>query len=172
MKRIHLIRHAKSSWKNSRLTDINRPLNKRGKRTSDFMAQPLVQAGCCFEQIFCSPAIRAQATIERISREQDQPLQWTTVDQLYTFDSRVLLDWCRALDEAITEPLIIGHNPALTDFCNAVSSTTKSRLNTTIKNIPTCGYVQLTLEEGCSWQELTHGSARLTAFLRPKTLMQ
>ncbi|MCI5195532.1 MAG: phosphoglycerate mutase [Candidatus Electrothrix sp. AW5] len=170
MKRIHLIRHAKSSWKDSRLTDINRPLNKRGKRTSDFMAQPLAQAGCCFEQIFCSPAVRAQATIERISRGQEQPLplQWTTVDQLYTFDSRVLLDWCRALDEAITEPLIIGHNPALTDFCSAVSSTAVS----TVKNIPTCGYVQLTLEEGCSWQELTHGAATLTAFLRPKTLMQ
>lgn len=168
MKRIHLIRHAKSSWKDSSLTDINRPLNKRGKRTSDFMAQPLVQADCCFEQIFCSPAVRAQATIEHISRGQEHPLQWTTVDQLYTFDSSVIFTWCKALPESITEPLIIGHNPALTDFCHAVSSTAAS----TVKNIPTCGYVQLTLEKDCSWQELSPGSARLTAFLKPKRVLK
>lgn len=132
------------------------------------MAQHIADAGCCFKHIFCSPAARAQSTIERISKplnlNLNLDLQWQTAEQLYTFDSEFLFDWCRTLDESITEPLIIGHNSALTDFCNEISKST-------IKNIPTCGYVQLSLKKDCSWQELTEGTAKLTAFLRPKKLM-
>jgi len=167
MKKIHLIRHAKSSWKDDSLGDIDRPLNKRGKKTCRFMAQHIADAGCCFEHIFCSPAVRAQSTIERISTSLnlDVGLQWQTAEQLYTFDSEFLFDWCRDLDESITEPLIIGHNSALTDFCNEVS-------NSTVKNIPTCGYAQLSLGKDCSWQELAEGAAELTVFLRPKKMMK
>ncbi|CAK8720841.1 phosphohistidine phosphatase [Candidatus Electrothrix aarhusensis] len=163
MKKIHLIRHAKSSWKDDSLTDIARPLNKRGKKTCRFMAQYITDAGCCFDHIFCSPAARAQSTIERISKSLNLDLQWQTAEQLYTFDSEFLFDWCRELDESITEPLIIGHNPALTDFCNEVS-------NSTVKNIPTCGYAQLSLSKDCSWQELAEGAAKLAVFLRPKKM--
>lgn len=164
MQTIHLIRHAKSSWKDDSLTDIARPLNTRGKKTCRCMAQHIADTGCCFEHIFCSPAVRAQSTIERISASLNAELQWQTAEQLYTFDSAVLFDWCKTLDERVTDPLIIGHNPALTDFCNALG-------NSTIKNIPTCGYVQLSLDKDCSWPELRKGSAKLAAFLRPKKLM-
>ena len=167
MKKIHLIRHAKSSWKDDSLTDIARPLNKRGKKTCRFMAQHIADAGCCFEHIFCSPAVRAQSTIERINKSLnlDVCLQWQTAEQLYTFDSEFLFDWCKTLDNTITEPLIIGHNPALTDFCNELS-------NSTIKNIPTCGYVQLTVKKNCSWRKLTEGAAELSVFLRPKKMIK
>ncbi|MCW5201435.1 MAG: histidine phosphatase family protein [Candidatus Electrothrix communis] len=165
MKIIHLIRHAKSSWNDDSLTDIARPLNKRGKKTCRFMAQHIADTGCCFEHIFCSPAVRAQSTIERISKSLNADLQWQTAEQLYTFDSEFLFDWCRTLDESITEPLIIGHNSALTDFCNALS-------NSTVKNIPTCGYTQLSMSKDCSWQKLAEGSAELTVFLRPKKMIK
>ena len=165
MKTIHLIRHAKSSWKDSTLTDIDRPLNKRGKKTCHLMARHIVQAGCCFEHIFCSPAVRAQETIKRINKALNLGLRWQTTGQLYTFDSAVLLEWFRTLNESVTEPLIIGHNPALTEFCNALS-------NSSISNIPTCGYVQLSMEKRLPWRELAEGTAELTAFLRPKKFMK
>ena len=165
MKIIHLIRHAKSSWNDDSLTDIARPLNKRGKKTCRFMAQHIADTGCCFKHIFCSPAVRAQSTIKRISESLNADLQWQTAEQLYTFDYEFLFDWCRTLDESITEPLIIGHNSALTDFCNALS-------NSTVKNIPTCGYTQLSMGKDCSWQKLAEGSAELTVFLRPKKMIK
>ncbi|WP_339132603.1 MAG: histidine phosphatase family protein [Candidatus Electrothrix sp. GW3-4] len=165
MKKIHLLRHAKSSWKDSTLTDMDRPLNKRGKRTCRFMAQHIAQAGCSFEYIFSSPALRAQTTIERIGKTLERDLCWQTAGQLFTFDQEVLFAWCRTLDETVREPLLIGHNPALTEFCNTLS-------NSTVKNIPTCGYVQLTIEQDCPWQELAEGVAELTVLLRPKKLMQ
>lgn len=165
MKKIHLIRHAKSSWKNTLLADIDRPLNKRGIGASQFMATHIYGAGCSFQNVFCSPAVRAQSTIELISSAiAEAAPQWQTDDKLYTFDSRDLYEWCRSLDESMTEILIIGHNPALTDFCNELSGSS-------ITNIPTCGYVQLGAQGENCWREISGMSFELSVFLRPKELM-
>ncbi|MCI5223305.1 MAG: phosphoglycerate mutase, partial [Candidatus Electrothrix sp. AR4] len=113
--------------------------------------------------------VRAQSTIELIgSCLESVDVQWRTEERLYTFDSGTVLDWCRSVDESISELVIIGHNPAFTDFCNALS-------NSRVKNIPTCGYAQLTIGKAgkrCWWRQLAEGSAELTAFLRPKKLLK
>lgn len=165
MKKIHLIRHAKSSWENGSLADIDRPLNERGISTCHFMAQHIDNAGCCFDNVFCSPAVRAQSTIELISKGiTDTNIKWKIDEVLYTFDSGHLFTWLRSVDESISELLIIGHNPALTDLCNELS-------NSNIQNIPTCGYVQLVAHQNCHWQEISEASFELTTFLKPKKLI-
>lgn len=165
MKKIHLIRHAKSSWKNPRLADIDRPLNKRGMSTSAFMASPIHKAGCQFTHVFCSPAVRAQSTIATIaSCLPEINIEWQTDNALYTFDSNDLYQWCQSLDELISELVIIGHNPAFTDFCNELS-------HSHIRNIPTCGYAQLTTHSNNTWQQISTTHFELTTFIRPKKLM-
>ena len=164
MKTIHLIRHAKSSWDDDALADIDRPLSKRGIRTCRFMAGHIRDAGCGFDNVFCSPAVRAQMTIELIKGAlPDIDIQWQTDEDLYTFDCSDLLTWCRALDDGISEVTIVGHNPASTDFCNRLS---KADIN----NVPTCGYVQLTAREDCRWQDISEMDFELITFLKPKKL--
>ncbi|MEE9332443.1 MAG: phosphoglycerate mutase family protein [Methylophilaceae bacterium] len=166
MKKIHLLRHAKSDWGDDLLADIDRSLNTRGITVALYMASQLHQAGCPFVHVFCSPAARAQSTIELISKQLPTiNFQWQTDEALYTFDSRRLHEWFRSLDESISECLIIGHNPALTNFCNQLS-------NSEIQNIPTCGYIQLVASRACSWQEVSETPFELTTFLKPKDLMQ
>jgi len=164
MKKIHLLRHAKSDWVDASLADIDRPLNARGIRTAKAMATELVKIGCTFEHVFCSTAVRAQSTIT-IIREQlaDRNIQWQTEAALYTFESRHLQRWFQSLDATIDELLVIGHNPAFTNFCNA-------RSNGKITNIPTCGYVQLHAKEPSTWDEVANTSFEVSAFLEPKTL--
>ena len=164
MKKIHLIRHAKSSWDNGFLADIDRPLNKRGTRTCHFMAQHIYDAGCCFDSVFCSPAVRAQSTIELISQCLTEiDLDWQTENELYTFNSEHLITWLRGVDESIAELLIIGHNPALTDLCNELS-------NSNVTNIPTCGYAQLVTDEVFLWNDIAEATFDLTVLLKPKEL--
>ena len=165
MKKIHLIRHAKSSWKDTTLADIDRPLNKRGFTTSNFMADPILKAGCSFTNIFCSPALRAKTTIERISSHLPHAnITWKIDDRLYTFDDGDLFVWFRSLEESINEVTIIGHNPALTDFTNRIS-------HSDIENTPTCGYVQLKSHHAILWKDVTEASFQLSCFLVPKQLM-
>ncbi len=165
MKTIHLLRHAKSSWDDATLDDIDRPLNARGIRTAKLMAAQLVKAGCTFTHVFCSPAVRAQSTISLINAQLPAlKLTWKTDPALYTFDSERLHHWLQALDESINEVFIIGHNPALTNFCNALSKSD-------ITNIPTCGYIQLVATETCTWAQASSTLFKMNTFLRPKALI-
>jgi len=59
MKKLILVRHAKSSWKNPALSDFNRPLNKRGKRDAPYMGKKLREKGIKPELIIASSAVRA-----------------------------------------------------------------------------------------------------------------
>jgi phosphohistidine phosphatase len=166
MKKIHLLRHAKSSWDNTLFDDIDRPLNKRGINSCQLMASPIVEAGCAFNNVFCSPAVRAQSTIALLSNNTPEiPLQWQTDEQLYCFRSARLHLWCASLDESLSEVMIVGHNPAMTDFCNELT-------NANINNIPTCGYVQLTARRKFNWQQVSNNSFELSHFLRPKDLIR
>jgi phosphohistidine phosphatase len=164
MKKIHLLRHAKSDWGDASLEDINRPLNTRGIRTAKLMASKLVEAGCPFVNVFCSPAVRAQSTITLINEQlADTNIDWKTDDALYTFDSSELFLWFQSLDESISECLIVGHNPAFTNFASKIS-------DCDIGNIPTCGYIQLTASRDCRWSDITDTPFTLTTFLKPKAL--
>lgn len=165
MKKIHLLRHAKSSWENEFLADIDRPLNNRGIRACELMALHINNAGVDFTNTFCSSATRAQSTIELISQHLPEvAIEWHTDQALYCFNSRELLKWCRSLDESISEMLIVGHNPALTDLCNELS-------NSQVKNIPTCGYAKLVMNNECDWRHISTNSFVLTSFIRPKDLL-
>jgi phosphohistidine phosphatase len=58
MKKLHFIRHAKSSWKDSSLHDIDRPLNNHGLKSCPIMATQIEKSGCNFDHVFCSTAVR------------------------------------------------------------------------------------------------------------------
>ena len=162
MKTLHLIRHAKSSWDFPELADIDRPLNKRGKKACVKMAEPIVAAGCDFKTIFCSPALRAQQTINRISKALDDSLLWQTEQHLYTFSFDELLKFCVELDDELDEVVLVGHNPGFTDMCNFL-------IEDYIENLPTCGYGQFACDID-SWAQLNENCAQLVEFITPKGL--
>ena len=168
MKKLHLIRHAKSSWADTALADIDRPLNKRGLKSCKVMATKIVEAGCGFDHVFCSPAVRARSTIEQLSAAlPTTEIDWQIDEALYTFDVWDLRNWCYAIDEALLEVVIVGHNSALTDLINTFG-------NTPIQNLPTCGYAQLVFgheSEDIAWRSLSARSATLASFLKPKMFM-
>lgn len=161
MKIIHLIRHAKSSWDDYALPDIDRPLKQRGIKSCEIMAPELVRAGCDFENIYCSPARRAQQTIELIAQNLPQKIiTWDTDSDLYTFSSDELLSWLKQCNDDLNELTLVGHNPGLTDLNNHLT-------HTILDNLPTCGYLQLRAGVS-SWSELDFGCAEQIFFLRPK----
>lgn len=163
MKTLHLIRHAKSSWSDPALADMDRPLNARGKKACKVMAPAIQNTGCTFQTIFCSSARRARQTIELIAAAlPNHSTECHLDDELYTFNAMDLLNWCQRLDKALDDIVIVGHNPAITEFCNYLG-------DIAIDNIPTCGYVQLHCH--CeSWLTLNTGCAETVTVLTPKTI--
>jgi len=66
---LYLVRHAKSSWKDSTLSDMDRPLNKRGRRNSPDMGRRMLEQDHQPELFISSPANRALSTTRNIMRE-------------------------------------------------------------------------------------------------------
>jgi phosphohistidine phosphatase len=163
MKTIHLIRHAKSSWDDPRLSDDQRPLSPRGRKDCRLMAPALAGLGWHGQAVKCSRATRARQTIAGISDAFPAgELDWQVDPQLYTFSSTEILSWLRVLDDTLNEVTLVGHNPAFTDVVDQLAETS-------FHHLPTCAYVRLDAAVP-DWSSLRTGCARLRHFLKPKML--
>jgi phosphohistidine phosphatase len=161
MKTIILIRHAKSSWKFEELKDIERPLKKRGIADASLMASIFHEMQLRPGKIISSPAVRALATAKAFASEEKIPENEIVVNQqLYLESKTKMLNIVNALDDGIQTVVLVGHNPALTDFANALT-------NGDIENIPTSGMVGIGFE--CeSWKEVERGKGKQLFFEVPK----
>ena len=140
MKNLTLIRHAKSSWKNAYLLDIDRPLNKRGKRDAPVMGKRLARRESMPDLMLSSPATRALVTAEIIAEVIEYPLEEIVVDErIYGADVAEWLQIIQGLDDALDCVMCFGHNPGLTDLINSITPYY-------INNVPTCGILELVFD--------------------------
>jgi phosphohistidine phosphatase len=161
MKRLTLVRHAKSSWKDLSLADFDRPLNKRGKRDVPLTGQRLAALGRRPELIVSSPARRARKTAELIGRELGLADDRLVLEAaIYEAEPEALLEVVRGLDERWEHVMLIGHNPGLTEFGNLLT-------DCGIENIPTCGALCLDFDIG-DWKSLGSGSGTVVFYDTPK----
>ena len=63
MKKLLLLRHAKSSWGAADLTDFERPLNERGRRDAPLVGEFIREQGLRPDLVISSPAQRTRETI-------------------------------------------------------------------------------------------------------------
>ncbi|MEO1514356.1 MAG: histidine phosphatase family protein [Bacteroidota bacterium] len=161
MKTVFFIRHAKSSWADASLSDIDRPLNKRGLRDAPFMSQLLKGKGVTVDKIISSPANRAYTTATYFADAFEIAKQDILVRrEIYEAWTEDVLGLVRGLDQEWNSVLIFGHNPCFTSLANLFSSSY-------IPNVPTCGISQVVAEVD-NWAELTENTGRLHAFYYPK----
>ena len=73
MKTLYIIRHAKSSWENPTMSDLDRPLNERGKRDAPRMGKRLKEKAIHPTVLISSPAKRAFGTAKRIAEVLGYP---------------------------------------------------------------------------------------------------
>jgi phosphohistidine phosphatase len=140
MKIVTLVRHAKSSWSDSTLPDIDRPLNKRGKRDAPRMAVRVAGRGARPDLLVSSPARRARKTAAAFAEALGVDHDAIRIDErVYHGDADDLLGILREQPDAIDHLMLFGHNPDLTDLVNRFDCAP-------IGNVPTCGVVELRLD--------------------------
>lgn len=113
MKTLLIMRHAKSSWKEKKLTDIERPLKHRGEKDAEAMGQLLKKKGIVPDQIVSSPAIRARMTAEAVAKKSGYAKEIHYVDRLFMAEASQILEVLNNLAEPNETVLLVGHNPGL-----------------------------------------------------------
>jgi phosphohistidine phosphatase len=161
MKHLLVIRHAKSSWDNPDLEDIERPLNKRGLEDAPLMANVLKNYDFGLDKIFSSTALRAKMTTEIFLKNLDLSeniVEYT--DELYNASRREILNFIKRLDDKLVSIAVVGHNPGLTDFVHFL-------LYDFDHELPTCALVGIELMID-KWADIKSGTGTLKFFEYPK----
>ena len=160
-KNLHIIRHGKSSWDFEDISDIDRPLSPRGINNAYLMAKKLSERKVQPELLLCSPANRAVYTAILFARVMKLPYEKIRIEDLiYMGHTEDLLNLVRRQDDALSELLIFGHNPAFTSLANHLMSKP-------VENIPTAGIVSLTFETD-SWADIGKMTAAHDFFDYPR----
>lgn len=161
MKQLILVRHAKSSWDDAGLSDMDRPLNKRGRNDAPMMGRLLAGKGENPELIISSPAKRALSTAKRIAHELGYDREQIKInDTLYMADPDDFIGVIKAVNDKIGCLMLFSHNYGITEYANLLTGEN-------IGNIPTCGIIKAELNMD-SWSEITNTKGKMLYFEYPK----
>jgi phosphohistidine phosphatase len=121
MKTLLVMRHAKSSWKDSDLVDHDRPLNKRGKRDAPRIGELLRQERLVPELVLTSSARRAQDTAEAVVEASGYIPEIRHLPSFYQADLETVYETLQHLPGDIDRVMIVGHNPELEALVEALT---------------------------------------------------
>jgi len=172
VRRILLFRHAKSSWKDASLDDIDRPLAGGGRKAAKAMGRYVADDDLRPAIILCSTAARTRETLERSGKALARNVPTRFEDGLYHDHAgpAALLDRLRRLDDTLLSAMLIGHNPGLEELASALAADGDAgplaRMN---EKFPT-GALAVFDADVEVWKDLAPACARLERFVRPRDL--
>jgi len=125
MKTLLVIRHAKSSWKNETLFDIERSLNTEGHKEVEKLAAWLEENKLIPQKIYCSSAARTYQTILGVSYRNKWLLEILELkSSLY---ESTLTNYIKEISKTpndINTLMIVGHNPVVSELTGYISGQT------------------------------------------------
>lgn len=170
MRKLFLLRHAKSSWDDPALEDFDRPLNGRGRKDAKRMGRYMAEQGIRPGIALVSGAARTRATWDLVEPHLEG-VPVSIEDELYEAGKARLLTRLRGLDEHMDSALLIGHNPGIGRLAEVLADHhgEPALLAELAAKFPTGALAVIELDI-THWGELEAGRGRLAAFVRPKDL--
>jgi phosphohistidine phosphatase len=163
MKKLYIVRHAKSSWEIGQ-DDFERGLKKKGKLNAPFMAGKLLSRGVNVEQIISSSAKRTIKTTALLNQVLGVPKAMVSYNKdLYLAAPKEIIKQIQQTNDSINELMIVAHNPGVTQVVNFLAKEH-------FENIPTSGMACILFDIE-SWSELKN-NGKLGFFIYPKMFKQ
>lgn len=163
MKRLHILRHAKSSWGDPELADHERPLAPRGEKAAVKIAEHVRAAEIAPGLVLSSTALRARQTLAALLPVLPAEAEIRIQDWLYGAGVGDVLARLREVDEGVGSVLVVGHNPTLHELALALT-----RREDALERFPTGALASIAF--AAPWVDLADGTAELEAFVIPREL--
>ncbi len=158
MKKLILMRHAKSSW-DLPLSDIQRPLNERGLRNAPEMGRRIKNSGIIPQLIYTSDAVRAYTTAQLVREALNSDIPIQVEPKIYDSTLQTLLRIIENFPEEVDTILMIGHNPTISLLTNYLAGKEVGYFATA---------AMACLKFPGTWQEVSGGTGMLLFFDFPK----
>lgn len=161
MKKLLLLRHAKSDKPASGIADFDRPLNDRGKKAAALVGGVIGKKKLQPDLVISSPAERARqtATIATTAAGINSDLRFD--ERIYEASAEQLLNVVKQIDESANLAMLVGHNPGFEDL--------QSDLTGQVRHMPTAALACLNLDIE-KWSDAQDRCAELKWMITPKEL--
>lgn len=161
MKKLVIIRHAKSDWEDTTLDDYDRPLNKRGLDDAPFIGKFLHEKGLAPDLILSSPATRAVQTAEFIAKEVAYEKIICPNQYIYEAFVNTLQDIVSFIHDDNETVFLVGHNPGVSALAYMLCGLKES--------VPTCATVEIDFDCN-SWMDVSKENSTLISYDYPKKI--
>jgi phosphohistidine phosphatase len=171
LRRLLLIRHAKSAWDRPGLDDHDRPLAPRGRRAAAALGVYLRDEGLAPDLVHCSSARRAKETWDWIQRQFDHAPALRLDRALYMAPGEAIRLVAAGADDAAATLAVIGHEGGVDALARRLARDgDAAALKRLAEAFPTAALAVL---EGtlASWRDLAPGALGLARLVRPKDLV-
>ena len=158
LRKIILLRHAKSSWKDPSLRDFDRPLSKRGVKDTELMKEHIASLVKGVDEIYSSPSVRTSQTINQLVPEISHV---NYLASLYLGDVSVVLSLLESIQTRIKTVMIVGHNPCIHEMMEIL-------WKKPVEKFPTCAAAVFSLQN--SWSKIATPIVNLEKFIKPSDL--
>lgn len=169
MKRLTLLRHAKSDWADGIGRDFDRRLNAKGRRAAHTVGRHMRDEGLSFDHVVASPAARVVETLDAVGDGYGRPLVPALDPRIYLASASTLLDVVHEAPEEADSLLLTGHNPGMEELVLLLTPDGGGERDSVEEKFPTASLAEIRFE-GERWAELRPGSGTLARFVRPRDL--
>ena len=171
MKRLTLLRHAKSGDDGMVARDFDRPLNAKGRRAARAVGRYMRDQALRFDAVIASPAARVVETLQEVEAVYGSSLAPHWDKRLYLATADELLDAVHGVPADATTILLVGHNPGLEQLVlRLVPPRTKGDARGEVEiKYPTASLAEMAFGVE-RWDQVVDGGGELVRFVRPRDL--
>jgi phosphohistidine phosphatase len=172
VKTVLLLRHAKSAWSDPSVIDHDRPLNRRGERAAESMADHIAQKSPRPDLILCSTAARARQTLAPLIHRLAPPAPPLALEKgLYLATEAALFARLQAIEDGVRTVLLIGHNDGIWQLATALAGKGRAAALVALRDKFPTGTLATLRAPVDHWRDLAAGQTELVAFVRPRDVV-
>ena len=159
MKTLLLLRHAKSSWKDTSVKDFDRPLNQRGLKAAPAIGRLMRKRKLQPELVLSSPAERARQTTQLVLEAAGLKTEVRYDERIYEASAARLFEIVSQIDEEAGMVMMVGHNPGFEELLETLTGEASSLSTAAL------ACIELDSEK---WSKVKAGENRLAWLVKPK----
>jgi phosphohistidine phosphatase len=169
MRRLLLLRHAKTERAGPGERDRERKLTKRGRADAPIVGSYMARHDLIPDFALVSPATRAMETWTLVAEALGKEPRVVKDERIYNADFETLIGIIRETSDA-RALLLVGHNPGLHDLAlRLIASGDSEMRKRVIEKLPTSGLVVIDLAFD-DWSKLHANAGRLERFVSPRLI--
>lgn len=170
MRRLMMLRHAKSDSSLPGQADHERALSPRGRKAAPAMGRYLAEHAMIPDHAIVSTAARTRETWRLVAEMLPRKPPVDFEDRIYDASPRDILTAIAHAPASAQSLMVVGHNPGFHETANLlVNSGDKRMRNSLADKFPTAALAVIDLDID-DWTAIRPGGGRLECFVTPRAI--